>query len=75
MIIQGKNQRIQISLDLSPELYETLKNVAQQLNGDTAEVLLKGIVLMEVAVEAKQKGKHLWIVDENQNLETEVVGI
>ena len=75
MIIQGKNQRIQISLDLSPELYETLKNVAQQLNGDPAEVLLKGIVLMEVAVEAKQKGKHLWIVDENQNLETEVVGI
>lgn len=75
MIIQGKNQRIQISLDLSPELYETLNNLAQKIDGDNSLVLLKAIALMEVAVEAKQKGKHLWIVDENQNLETEVVGI
>ncbi len=75
MTVQGENQRVQISMDLSPELYETLKNVAQQLNGDTAEVLLKGIVLMQVAAEAKQKGKHLWITDENKNLETEIVGI
>jgi hypothetical protein len=75
MTVQGKNQRVQISLDLSPELYETLNNVAQQLDGDMAEVLLKGIVLMQVAVEAKQNGKHLWITDENKTLETEIVGI
>lgn len=74
MTVQGE-QRVQISMNLSPELYETLKNVAQEFNGDTALVLLKGIVLMEVAVEAKQKGKHLWITDENKNLETEIVGI
>lgn len=75
MTIQGKNQRTQISLNLSPELYETLNNVAQQLDGDMAEVLLKGIVLMHLAVEAKQNGKHLWITDKNQTLETEIVGI
>ncbi|KAB8315505.1 DNA-binding protein [Tolypothrix campylonemoides VB511288] len=75
MTIKDKNQRVQINLDLSPELYETLNNVAQQLNGDMAEVLLKGIVLMQVAVEAKLNGKHLWITDENQTLETEIVGI
>ncbi len=75
MTVQGKNQRVQISLDLSPELYETLNNVAQQLDGDMAEVLLKGIVLMQVAVEAKQNGKHLWITDEKKTLETEIVGI
>ncbi|MBG1267090.1 DNA-binding protein [Nostoc sp. WHI] len=75
MTAQGKAQRIQINLDLSSEIYETLNNLAQQINGDNAEVLLKAIALMEVAVEAKQKGKHIWITDENQNLETEVVGI
>lgn len=75
MTAQAKTQRIQINLDLSPELYETLNNLAQQINGDNAEVLLKAIALMEVAVEAKQKGKHIWIADENQNLETEVFGI
>jgi len=75
MTTQGKNQRIQINLDLSPELYETLNNLAQKINGDNAEVFLKAIALMEVAVEAKQKGKHIWITDENQNLETEIIGI
>ncbi|MBW4675790.1 MAG: DNA-binding protein [Desmonostoc geniculatum HA4340-LM1] len=82
MIIEGKNQRIQINLDLSPELYETISNLAQHLHGNNAEVLLKAMptagyayALLEVAVESKQKGKHIWIVDENQNLETEVIGI
>ncbi|AFY46885.1 hypothetical protein Nos7524_0990 [Nostoc sp. PCC 7524] len=75
MTSQNKNQRIQINLDLSLELYETISNLAQQMDEDNAEVLLKAIALLEIAVEAQQKGKHLWIVDDNQNLETEIVGI
>ncbi|MEH2384570.1 MAG: DNA-binding protein [Nostoc sp.] len=75
MTTEVNNQRIQISLDLSPELYQTLNNLMQHLNGDNAEVLIKAIALLEVAVDAKQKGKHIWIVDDNQNLETEIVGI
>ncbi|BAY73880.1 hypothetical protein NIES25_02880 [Nostoc linckia NIES-25] len=70
-----KNERIQINLDLSPEIYETISNLAQQINRDHAEVLLKALSLLEVTVEAKQRGKHIWIVDENQNLETEITDI
>jgi len=75
MSIQRENKRIQINLDLSPELYETIINLAPEIDGDNAEVLLKALSLLEVTVEAKQKGKHLWIVDENQNLETEITDI
>ncbi|MFN6562138.1 MAG: hypothetical protein RMY28_020420 [Nostoc sp. ChiSLP01] len=75
MSIQRENERIQINLDLSPELYETISNLAQQINGDNAEVLLKALALLEVTVKAKQKGKHIWIADENQNLETEITDI
>ncbi|MDZ8187657.1 MAG: DNA-binding protein [Nostoc sp. ChiSLP02] len=75
MTIQYKTQRIQIILDLSPEFYETISNLSEQIHGDNAEVLLKALVLLEIAVEAKQKGKHIWIADENQNLETEIIGI
>ncbi|MGF1989022.1 MAG: hypothetical protein RMY62_014285 [Nostoc sp. ZfuVER08] len=75
MSIQRQNKRIQINLDLSPELYETIINLAPEIDGDNAEVLLKALSLLEVTVEAKQKGKHLWIVDENQNLETEITDI
>jgi hypothetical protein len=74
MNAQNELQRIQIQLDLSPELYETINNLAQQINGDNAEVLIKAIALLELAIEAKQQDKHLWIVDNQQNLETEIVG-
>ncbi|MEH2331536.1 hypothetical protein [Nostoc sp.] len=30
---------------------------------------------LEVPVEAKQKGKPIWVADDNQNLETEIIGI
>jgi hypothetical protein len=75
MTAQNKPQRVQINLDLSPELYETINNLVQQMNGDNTEVLLKAIALLEVAVEAKLKGKHLWITDDKYNLETEIIGI
>jgi hypothetical protein len=73
----GKNQaeRVQITLELSPELYETINKLKQQMDIDAAEVFLKGITLLEVAMEAKQQGKQIWITDEQQNLETKIVGI
>jgi hypothetical protein len=75
MNTEHEPQRIQFHLDLSLELYETINNLAQQINGDYAEVLLKAIALLELAIEAKQQDKHLWIVDNQHNLETEIVGI
>ncbi|WP_138498007.1 DNA-binding protein [Nostoc sp. PA-18-2419] len=75
MSVEDKTKRIQINLDLSPELYQTISDLAQQMNQENAEVLLKAIALLEVVVEAKRKGKYIWITDENQNLETEIIGI
>ncbi|QSJ16175.1 DNA-binding protein [Nostoc sp. UHCC 0702] len=75
MTAQNQSQRIQLNLDLSLELYETINNMAQKINADNAEVLLKAITLLELAVEAKHQGKHIWITDDNQNIETEIVGI
>jgi hypothetical protein len=75
MKLSNNSDRVQINLDISPELYQTVQNVAKQINGDTAEVLLKGVMLMQVAATAKQEGKHIWIADENNQLETEIIGI
>lgn len=75
MTSEDQYQRIQLNLDLSPELYETINNLGKQMNGDQVEVLLKAIALLEIAVEAKQQGKYLWIVDAHRNLETEISGI
>jgi hypothetical protein len=75
MIAPKQPPRVQIILDLSPELYETIKNLETQMNEDTTEVLLKALALLEIAVEAKTASKHLWITDAQQNLETQIIGI
>ena len=75
MNVENQTQRIQLNLDLSLELYETINNMAQKINADHAEVLLLAITLLEVAVEAKDQGKHIWITDDHQNIETEIIGI
>ncbi|WP_427159787.1 DNA-binding protein [Aliinostoc sp. HNIBRCY26] len=75
MNLQNQNQRLQINLNLSQELYKTIDNLSQQIQGDHADVFLKALALLEIAVEAKQQGKHLWIVDDHENLETEISGI
>ncbi len=75
MIIPEHPERIEISLDISPELYQTLQTIAKEINGDPAEVLLKGIILMQIVVAAKKEDKYLWITDKNSNLETQIIGI
>jgi hypothetical protein len=75
MTVEAQGQRVQLSLDVSPELYQTLNSLAQQLHGDTADVLVKAISLLKVAVEAEKEGKKIWIANQNQELDTEIVGI
>lgn len=70
-----QTERMQINLELSAEMYETINKLKQQINGETAEVLLKGIMLLEVALEAKLQGKQVWITNDKQNLESEIIGI
>ena len=75
MTVPGKGGRVKISLDVSPEISNTLNNIAKKRGVNSADVLSKAIALMEVEVEAKLQGKHLWIADDNKNLESEIVGI
>lgn len=68
-------EKINLSLDVSPKFYATLNELAEKIGGEQADVLRKAIALMQVAVKAEESGKHLWIVDENKELDTEIIGI
>lgn len=54
-------KQVQINLDVSPEVYEAVKDLAQKVNGENAEVFFKTLALLQVAA------KHY----ENPNLESE----
>lgn len=66
---------VSMTLTVSPELNEKLLNFAQHNGTGLDQVLLKALTLYEVAYEAKHDNKRLGILDSDQNIVAEVVGI
>lgn len=68
--------KVRLSLEVSPELNETLEHLVRQGGGSSkSEVLRKAIALMQVAVDARQQGKKIGIAEKDQPLSTEFIGI
>ena len=72
---KGSNEKVRVSLDISPQLYEKLQSLAQELHSTKSDVLRKSLVLLDVAVEARKNGKKLGLADSNNQLTTEIIGI
>ena len=69
-------KQIRLSLDVSPELNNVLDEMAEKTHSSTkSEVLRKSIALMEVAVQEKERGNHLVVVDKDQKILKEIVGV
>lgn len=66
---------IRLSLDVSPELNETLESLAEATHGTKSDVLRKAIALMEIAVDAKRDGLKLGVVEKDQRVATEIIGL
>jgi predicted transcriptional regulator len=70
-----RGEVVRLSLDVSPELNETLETLAQKIHGSKSDVLRKAVALMEVAVRAKEDKKKFGVAAPGQTLETEIVGL
>lgn len=68
-------EKVRLSLDLSQELNETLDRLAAEGGTTKSELLRKAIALVEVATQAKQKHQKLAIVDEHQQVVSQIVGL
>ena len=66
---------VRLSLVVSPELNETLQELADRQHSTKSEVLRKAIALYDVAAEAKQKDQRIGILDKDRRVVTEIVGI
>ena len=66
---------VRLTLELSPDLNETLERLAGQICGTKSDVLRKSIALMEVAVKARAAGRAFGVAKPGTELATEIVGI
>jgi len=64
---------VRMSLDLSPEANELLESLSNKIHGSKSEVLRRAIVLLAVAVEAKEKGQKFGVASPGQDLKTEIL--
>jgi predicted transcriptional regulator len=66
---------VRLSIDLSPSLDRVLEDLATRMGTTKAEVLRKGIALVEVAADAKAAGKKIGVADRADQLTREIVGL
>ena len=71
-----ESTKIRLSLDVSPEIYETIEGLAKSSHTTKSAVLRKAIELIRIASDAKDHGQALGVVDrKNKRLVREIVGV
>ena len=71
----GNGGKVRLTVDVSPELNETLDQLAGNAHLTKSEILRRAIALMKVAAQAHEKGQKLALIDKDQQALTEIVGI
>lgn len=71
--MNDQKEMIHFNLDLSPELNDTLEQMAKKIGGTKTDVLRQAIALMQIVVTAKEQGRKFGIAEENQPLATEIL--
>jgi predicted transcriptional regulator len=72
---QERGRKVRLTVDVSPELNETLDQLADNAHLTKSEILRRAIALMKVAAQAHEKGQKLALIDKDQQALTEIVGI
>jgi hypothetical protein len=72
---QERGRKVRLTVDVSPELNETLDQLAGNAHLTKSEILRRAIALMKVAAQAHEKGQKLALIDKDQQALTEIVGI
>jgi predicted transcriptional regulator len=66
---------IRLSLVVSPELNKTLENLAENSHSTKSEILRKAIALFDLALQARRKDQKIGILDKDDQVVKEIVGI
>jgi Ribbon-helix-helix protein, copG family len=64
-----------LMMEVSSELVELLDKLAAKSHTTRTEVLRKAVALLDVSTQAKDVGRKIGILDENDKLIQEIVGI
>jgi hypothetical protein len=69
----GGRKAIRLSIDLPPELNDTLEMLADKLFVTKSDVVRRALALLEVAIQAKDEKKRFGVAAPGQTLEREIL--
>ena len=72
---QKERKKVRLSLDVSPDVYDVLEQLGEAVHATKSDVLRRAIALFALAVEAKQRGMKVAIVEKDQSVSSEIVGL
>jgi hypothetical protein len=72
--LSDKDDVVTWKLNMTPKTESHFNQLARDIGGTREDVLKRALVLLTIAVGAKQEGKGIAIVDEDGNIDTEITG-
>jgi predicted transcriptional regulator len=69
------NDRVKLSLFVSPQLNDMLEALAKESSGTKSDVLRKALALYEVAADARRDGNRMGVITRDRQVVTEIVGV
>ena len=73
--MSNEKPMLRFNLEMSPETNELLERLAAKTSSTKDEVLVKAIVLFNLAVDATLQGKKFGVAEKDHSLFKEIVGI
>ncbi len=64
-----------VALKVTPEFDRLLSKLAERIHGTAGQAILKGLTLLQAALDAKDEGKRLVIVDDTTNTEEDLTDL
>ncbi len=64
-----------LNVNISNSLDSTLESLAQREETNKSEILRKAIALFDLVVTEKEQGGKLIVIDENNNIKKEIIGL
>ncbi len=62
-------------LTVSPETNEEIERLAREIRGSKEDVFATALALLKLAVNARNEGKRVAIVDRENHIDTEITGL
>jgi predicted transcriptional regulator len=59
---------IEYTIEMSPKMADLLDSLAKRSKCDRAEVIRRGVMMMNLAIEAREHGKFTGVTDKKENL-------